>query len=326
LATDTYFGGKELALLGRQALIADELGETALAETYRASLATAFEPWLDTGAASRLVYDQTWGGVVSRDGISDAGAAFGAGYYNDHHFHYGYFIYAAAALIKEDPEWLDEGGDALLHLVRNIANPTTEDPAYTYLRNKDWFVGHSWASGLFEFGDSRNQESTSEAVNAWYAVYLYGLATDNHQLRDLGRLLLATELRSTWRYWQITSDSDIYPSPFADNKVVGVLWGTKVEYTTFFGANVEYIHGIQMLPFTPISELLLRPEWIEEEYPVLATALASPELGDGWRGFIVMAHGILDPDEAWGEALTLSEYDNGNSHTNTLYWLSTRPR
>ncbi len=81
-----------------------------------------------------------------------------------------------------------------------------------------------------------------------------------------------------------------------------------------------------MLPFTPITELLLRAEWIEEEYPVVATALDSPDLGDGWRGFIIMAHGIIAPETAWEDAATLSSYDNGNSKTNTLYWLATRPR
>lgn len=38
-----------------------------------------------------------------------AGAAnFGSGLYNDHHFHRGYFIYAAAALGRKDPAWLEE--------------------------------------------------------------------------------------------------------------------------------------------------------------------------------------------------------------------------
>ena len=111
------------------------------------------------------------------------------------------------------------------------------DPHFTFMRNKDWFVGHSWAAGLFEFGDSRNQESTSEAVNAWYAIALYGLATGNDRLKDLGRLALATELRTTQLYWQIDSADDIYPSPYADNKVVGILWGTKVDYATFLLKN-----------------------------------------------------------------------------------------
>ena len=86
-------------------------------------------------------------------------------------------------------------------------------------------------------------------MNAWYAVYLYGLAMNNNRLRDLGRLALATEIRSAQKYWHITSADDIYPEPFSANKVVGILWSTKVDYRTWFGENVEYIHCIQMLPF-----------------------------------------------------------------------------
>ena len=38
---------------------------------------------------------------------SFAGSAdFGNGQYNDHHFHYGYFAYAAAALGRKDKAWL----------------------------------------------------------------------------------------------------------------------------------------------------------------------------------------------------------------------------
>ena len=43
----------------------------------------------------------------------------------------------------------------------------------------------------------------------------------------------------------------------------------KVDYATWFGPYVEFIHCIQMLPFTPISEELLREKWIREEYPVI---------------------------------------------------------
>ncbi len=319
-AGDTYFGGKQLAAVGRLAVIADELGEASLAENYRENLGAALHPWLNGTNGDPLRYDASWGGV-----ITTSGGSFQQGLYNDHHFHYGYFVYAAAVMAKDHPEWTAQWGDEVMHLIRNLANPAASDPHYTYLRNKDWFVGHSWASGLFEFGDGRNQESTSEAVNAWYAVYLYGLATGNDRLRDLGRLMLATEMRSTQTYWQVDSNDGIYPESFASNKVVGVLWSNKVDYGTFFGANTEFIHCIQMLPFTPISEELLEPSWIEEEYPVLSTALNSNGIGEGWKGFVYMAHAIIDPGSAWNEIQTLTGYDDGNTKANTLYWLATRP-
>ena len=49
----------------------------------------------------------------------------------------------------------------------------------------------------------------------------------------------------------------------------------KVDYATWFGANVGFIHCIQMLPFTPISEELLRQNWIQEEYPVNILSLST---------------------------------------------------
>jgi endo-1,3(4)-beta-glucanase len=48
--------------------------------------------------------------------------------------------------------------------------------------------------------------------------------------------------------------------------VVGVLWESKVDYATWFGNNVEFIHGIQWLPFTPASEALLVSAWMEESF------------------------------------------------------------
>jgi len=90
---------------------------------------------------------------------------------------------------------------------------------------------------------------------------------------------------------------------------------------------VEYIHAIQMLPFTPITEELLPKTWISYEYPILAQALtrANPKLDDPWKGFIVMAQAIIDKNAAWTSAQSLQSYDNGNSKTNTLYFIATRP-
>lgn len=62
---------------------------------------------------------------------------------------------------------------------------------------------------------------------------------------------------------------------FSANKVVGILWGTKADYTTWFGASAEFIHCIQMMPFTPVTEDLLEETWVQEEYPVLRDNLSA---------------------------------------------------
>merc|ERR1711994_694687 len=80
-----------------------------------------------------------------------------------------------------------------------------------------------------------------------------------------------------------TNGGSNFPAPFSDNKAVGIQWSTKVDYATWFGGNVEFIHCIQMLPFTPITEELLRPEWVEEEYPVVAEAYNRGDLSEEWK-------------------------------------------
>ena len=80
---------------------------------------------------------------------------------------------------------------------------------------------------------------------------------------------------------------------------------------------------MQYLPFTPISEELLREAWIREEWPVLSAGATKPN--EGWRGFIVMGRAVIDKQAAWEEAKGLMAFDDGNSRTNTLYWIATRP-
>ena len=324
VATGPYVGGKQVAAMGRLALIADALGEREIAAAIRGRMSARVAPWLE-GTMPRLRYDRTWGGVVAEGAERDPNVFFGQGYYNDHHFHYGYHVYAAAALARRDPEWLAANRDNVDVLVRDIANPSAADPFFPVHRSLDWYLGHSNAAGLVIF--RRNQESTSEAVNAWYALALWGRVTERPELNLLGRLMTAQEIVAAQTYWQIEEGSPLYPEPFASNRTVGILYDSSAEYTTFFGQNVEFIHAIQYLPFTPVTERLLDPAWMPQAYPVVAEALTrdAPPLAEGWRGFLVMARAIFETDEAWDDARTLRGYDDGNSETNTLWWIATRP-
>lgn len=49
--------------------------------------------------------------------------------------------------------------------------------------------------------------------------------------------------------------------------------------TNRFGDNVEFVHCINMLPFTPITEDLLGRDFMEQEWPVLETAFDNSDLG-----------------------------------------------
>lgn len=67
--------------------------------------------YVDNSVKVPIYYDDTWKGLVSRAGLTggDPGSDFGNSFYNDHHFHYGYFIYTAAVVGTLDPGWVDRG-------------------------------------------------------------------------------------------------------------------------------------------------------------------------------------------------------------------------
>ena len=138
----------------------------------------------------------------------------------------------------------------------------------------------------------------------------------------MGDYLLSTEIVSSQTYWQIKKASDIYTSPFKDNGVVGILWETKGDFATFFGSNVEYIYGIQMLPYNDITQRFLDKDWLRETKPIWGVPLDSAATSEEWRGILLLADALVDPLQ-YGLSTkihSLQLYDNGNSRTNTLYF------
>jgi endo-1,3(4)-beta-glucanase len=55
-------------------------------------------------------------------------------------------------------------------LVRDIANPSTLDSYFPVSRMFDWYHGHSWAHGLYETFDGKDEESSSEDTMSAYAM------------------------------------------------------------------------------------------------------------------------------------------------------------
>ena len=78
-----------------------------------------------------------------------------------------------------------------------------------------------------------------------------------------------------------------------------------------------------MMPITPISEYLLRPSWVSASFPMWSGLMQS--CSEQWRAFLLLAYGVLEPGEAWGKVQSLQLYDAGNTRTNSLHWLATRP-
>jgi endo-1,3(4)-beta-glucanase len=192
-----YYAGKAMAKYAEICLAANDILQNAsLVATSLPKLKAAFAVFANNQQLAPLCYDSTWKGLISTAGFTDSGADFGNTYYNDHHYHYGYFIYAAAVLGHIDPTWLTPANvDYINSLVRDVANPSSQDPYFPVYRSFDWFVGHSWSKGLFFSADGKDEESSSEDYNFAYGMKLWGLVTNNAAMQARGDLMLAVQRR-----------------------------------------------------------------------------------------------------------------------------------
>ncbi|CAG8717260.1 1050_t:CDS:1, partial [Acaulospora colombiana] len=77
-------------------------------------------------------------------------------------------------------------------LIRDVSNPSPSDTYFSTFRNFDWFAGHSWASGIFAFEDGKNEESTSEDYNFYFAAKLWAQVSEpsgGTEMLNLGKLM-----------------------------------------------------------------------------------------------------------------------------------------
>jgi endo-1,3(4)-beta-glucanase len=227
-----YFSGKALAKFAQIVLaLATSQRDPTLARSGLQRLQKAMGRFATNKQKYALVYDRTWRGIVS-DAMyqtGDPGSDFGNSYYNDHHFHYGYFIYAAAViahcdkLLNGSSSWVSANKPWVNHLVRDVANPNSADKYYPVSRSFDWWGGHSWAKGLFESADGKDEESSSEDYNFAYAMKLWGSIIGDSAMEARGNLMLGIMKRSLNLYMLMSDTNTVQPPNFIKNKVTGIV-------------------------------------------------------------------------------------------------------
>lgn len=326
----SYFYGKSIARAARLALIAEEVSALELIPQIKNFLRNTIEPWLDgTFNGNGFLYDDKWGGLVTKQGSLDSGADFGFGIYNDHHYHLGYFLYAISVLVKIDPSWGRKYRPQAYSLMADFMTLSKKKTSnYPRLRCFDLWKLHSWAGGLTEFADGRNQESTSEAVNAYYSAALMGLAYGDTQLASLGSTLAAFEIHSAQTWWHVKEGDNMYEADFTkENRVVGVLWANKRDSGLWFAPPdwKECRLGIQVLPLLPITEVLFsNMKFVRELVNWVLPSLGRDGVGEGWKGFVYALEGIYDKESAVENMKRLNGFDDGNSKSNLLWWIYSR--
>ncbi|WGT47421.1 glycosyl hydrolase [Tessaracoccus lacteus] len=242
--TDTYFGGKALYREAMLLQIATAVGADDAAATITGRLTDALTTWTEPAGADRratqcFVYDEDNRGMVGLE------PSFGSDEFNDHHFHYGYFLYAAGVLCADNPDLTAKLSPVLDLVAADIASPT-DTGDFPQFRPFDVYASHSWASGTAPFADGNNQESSSEGVNAWAGLALWARARGDEGLEQQAVWMHALESAGALAYW-------LQPETRAgfDHTVVGIGWGGKRDYLTWFSPDPAAILAIQVLPASP---------------------------------------------------------------------------
>lgn len=298
------------------------LKDDGLTNTLLPKLKKSFEKFAQNKQNYPLIYDTTCKGVVTS---APTDSDYGANTYNDHHFHYGYHLHALALTAKVDSDmggsWVNDYKSWGNSLARDIANPTTSDSYFPVFRCFDFFLGHLWAAGMTSAGDGKNEELTSEDVHHVLALRLWGSIIGDSNLENRSLLMLSILRRSLDLYFYLKDNNTVQPSQFIPNKVAGITFDNKLDYTTYFGANTEYIHGIHMLPISAASSFVRRPSYVKEEWDSKLSSIID-SVDDGWKGILMLNVALFDPDAAYkffsSSNFSSKHLDNGMSLTWSL--------
>ena len=314
---DTYFGGKALSRLATLLQLARSLGSTAAIDALSAKLNTALLEWTQPqGCAQRAERCFTYDGSVR--GIVGETAAFGSDEFNDHHFHYGYFLFAAGVAAEHDPNLAAKLEPVMTLLAADLASGS-QSKYFPTRRVFDPYSGHSWASGFAPFRDGNNQESSSEAVAAWNGLAAWAAAVDDPVLAGEARWMLSAEAHSATEYW-LNFDETTPPYVGYDRSIVGIVWDGKRDYGTWFSAEPSAILGIQLLPLSPVGDYLASdPGRIRKN---IAEASPAGQFSDYLLMYQALA-GAADAAEALDAARNLpsAAIDDGNSRSYLLAWI-----
>lgn len=225
-----YYSGKALNKFAMLVYTVSQLGnDPALAKPALEELKKCFALFVNNNQQYPLVYDTVWKGVVSSAGYGgDLNADFGNTAYNDHHFHYGYFILAAAIIGSLDPSWIPDNKDWVNMLVRDAGNPSSLDDHFPFSRAFDWYHGHSWAKGLFVSYDGKDEESTSEDAMFAYATKMWGKTSGDASMEARGNLMLGVMRHSLKDYFLMENNNKNQPPNFIANRVTGIVSGWRV--------------------------------------------------------------------------------------------------
>lgn len=314
---DTYWVGKSMGKVSSVLQIADQIGDQDDRDHLVRALQNELQDWFDGRAPKLFYYDKTWATLVGVPASYESDSAL-----NDHHFHYGYFLQAAAAIARYDAAWAKTWAPFFNLLIRDAANVDRQDTRFPFLRYMDVYAGHSWANGPSQYHQGNNEESSSEEMNFSTALILWGSAIGDKTIRDTGIFLYTTQAAAIEQYW-FDVDRAVFPKDFKP-PVVGMVWSAGGKYDTWFDNNPVLVHGINYLPFQGGSLYLgRRPDAVRRGFDAIMAQSGGQVYT--WRDYALMYLALTDGPRAAAmlEEDTYLEPEYGNSRAMTYNWINT---
>ncbi len=321
--TDSYNEGQVMNQLIQTARIADEMGNIASRDKILSTIKTRLNNWfkVESGEVAFLFYyNTTWSAMIGYP------AGYGQdGGLNDHHFHWGYFIHAAAFVEQYEPGWAAQWGGMVNLLVRDAACPDRNDAMFPYLRNFNPYAGHSFADGFANNPQGNNQESSSESMVFASSLIHWGELTGDKTIRDLGIYLYTTEQTGIEEYYMDTHDRNFPASQ--QYSLVSRVWGNSQDNGTFWTADIAASYGIELYPIHGGSLYLgqdtvyVKKLWTEIE---ANTGILSNEVNPNlWHDIYWEYLAFIDPAKAIAmyNSYPDREIKFGVSDAQTYHWL-----
>lgn len=91
---------------------------------------------------------------------------------------------------------------------------------------------NSWAKGLFESPDGKDEESSSEDYHFTYATYQFAIAVNDTALRDRSLIQLAVQKQSMRSYMLYEPNNRVEPRQFVRNWVSGIRFENKIDHVS----------------------------------------------------------------------------------------------
>ena len=321
--TDSYNDGQLLNRLVQTGRIAKECGDEEDFRTILNLVKGRVENWLTytPGEVAFLFY-------YNKDWTTLIGYPAGHGqdeFINDHHFHWAYFIHAAAFIEQYEPGWAAKWGDMIDMLVQDVANTDPGNEMFPVLRNFSPYAGHCWANGMATLALGNDQESSSEAIQFHSSLIHWGAVTGDKNLRDLGIYMYATEQAAIDEYWFDVNERTL-PADYPYS-LVSRIFTNSYDNQTFWTQEIAASYGIELYPIHGGSfYLACHPEYTQKLWAEMTqnTGILQNEANpDLWHDVYWEYLAMIDPQQAIRlyNSYPDRELKFGISAAQTYHWL-----